>query len=163
MTIDVTAWATDRATAIAFLQSINVATTDANGNIVPIAECNIYPQRKDETLIVVETPATFDADGHIVTPATVVPGHHFNLRFYGASEQTLLAGLAQTDANGKQLGLFARTHILDLVNARTGQAPQWSTTEAPVPPGYQCAVSETGGIARAFDPATISNQRNMWA
>lgn len=161
--IDCTAWATDRATAVAFLQSINVATVDADNNIVPIAECQIHPSRADEDLIIVGTPATFNPDGTILTPATTVPGWHFNIRFYGTSEATLTAGLAQTDANGAQLGLFERTHILDLVNARTGEVPQWSATHAPVAPGYECPVVSTGGVARAFDPATLLNRRNVWA
>jgi hypothetical protein len=160
--IDVCAWATDRATAAAFLQAINVATLDVAGNLIPTAEVIIHPFRPEEQIAVVTTPAVLDADGHITTPAVIAEGWHFNLRFYGSSEMTLTTGLAQTDGAGKQLGLFDRTHILDLVDARTGQQPVWATTHAPVAPGYECTVASTGGIARAFDPATLNNRRNVW-
>jgi hypothetical protein len=56
-------------------------------------------------------------------------------------------------------GLFEKTTILDLIDARTGQAPQWYALESiPQPPGYQMA----GGAVRLYDPALISSQSCVW-
>lgn len=151
--IDVTAWAPTRESAIAFLEAINVATLNAEtGDIEPIADVIIHPFRASETITVDAAPAVLDDQGNVVTPAVLVDGFHFNLRFYGSSEATLTAGLPQTG------GLFERTRILQLVTGRTGNAPAWQETKPPIPPGY-----ETPEGVRAFDPATIKARRNVFA
>lgn len=151
--IDVTAWAPTREAAIAFLEATSIATLDAaTGDIQPIADVIIHPFRASERITVEATPAVLDADGNVITPAILVDGFHFNLRFYGSSEATLTAGLPQTG------GLFESTRILQLVTARTGEAPAWQETKPPIPPGY-----ETPEGVRAFDPATIKTRRNIFA
>lgn len=151
--IDVTAWAPTRAAAIAFLEAAGIARLDLQtGDICPIAEVIIHPFRASESITVEATPAVLDADGNVITPAVLVGGFHFNLRFYGSSEATLTAGLPQTG------GLFERTRILQLVAARTGEPPAWQETKPPIPPGY-----ETSEGVRAFDPETIKTRRNVFA
>lgn len=151
--IDVTAWAPTREAAVAFLEVAQIAKLDPEtGDIMPIAEVIIHPFRASESITIEATPAVLDADGSIITPAVLVEGFLFNLRFYGSSEATLTAGLPQTG------GLFERTRILQLVAARTGAAPAWRETQPPVPPGY-----ETAGGVRAFDPDTIKSRRNVFA
>lgn len=151
--IDVTAWAPTRDAAVAFLEAISVARLDAGtGDIVSIANVHIHPFRANETIAIEATPAVLDAQGNVITPAVLVDGFHFNLRFYGGSEQTLTAGLPQTG------GLFERTRILQLVQTRTGEVPVWQATKPPIPPGY-----ETPEGVRAFDPATIKSRWNVFA
>lgn len=134
--IDVTAWAPTREAAIVFLEAADIAKLDADtGDIIPIAEVIIHPFRAQERI---------DIEG--------IDGFHFNLRFYGSSEATLVAGLPQTG------GLFERTRILQLVTLRTGEAPAWKETLPPIPPGY-----ETPEGVRAFDPAMIKTRRNVFA
>jgi len=150
--IDVTAWAPTRDLAIAFLRAAQIADVDGQGDIIPVAEVIIHPTKQGENIIIEATPAVLDAEGDIITPATIVPGFHFNLRFYGSSEATLTAGLPQTG------GVFERTRILQLVAVRTGGIPSWQETKPPVPPGY-----ETPEGVRAFDPDTIKTRRNVFA
>jgi hypothetical protein len=155
--LEITAHAPTRAAAIAFLQAVNIATVDEAGNIVPIAEVNIHPSRPNETISIVKTPAVMDGMT-VVTPAVMVEGFHWNMRFYGSSEQSLIGGLPQVDADGKPLGLFERSRILDLVAGRTGLIPAWkASAEDVIPPGYEA------GSCRAFDPAIISTRANVWA
>jgi hypothetical protein len=159
--IDVTCWAPDRATACSFLKAVGIAELDPSGqthDLRPIADVLIHPFREAESLTVVKVPAVMDGMT-VVTPAVIAPGFHFNLRFHSASADTLRAGLPQVGSDGKLLGLFERTHILDLVDARTGHAPAWVAIPGdPIAPGYQSA----DGV-RAFDPATLTHIRNVWA
>lgn len=158
MTLEVTAWAPTREAAIAFLEAISVATVDEAGHIQPIADVLIHPARPEETL------AVMDVDGNLI------PGWHFNLRFYDppnrpGSYTTLTAGLPQTDADGAALGLFERSRILDLVQARVGTAPNWiALSDDPIPPGYRVddPLSPYDDV-RAYDPALIATRRNIWA
>jgi hypothetical protein len=141
--IDVTAWAADRATGIATLAALGIAEADENGDIVPMAgiSAHIHPARAAEDIAI---------------PGA--PGWHVNIRYYGATALNLLAEVPE---GGWTLadGLFERTLILDLIDARTGQAPQWyALEEIPQPPGYQMA----GGAVRLYDPALISSQSCVW-
>ena len=155
--IDCTAWAPTREISIAFLDKIGIATLDKEtGNIAPIADVVIHPASPKEDISVVDIPATFDEKGN--TPDTLVEGFHFNWRFYGDSEKTLIGSLPQTDKEGKPLGLFLRTCILELVYFRTSEVPQWAATQLPVPPGY-----ETPEGVRGFDPATIKSRTNVFS
>jgi hypothetical protein len=155
--LEITFWAASRAHAVAFLKAVNICDTDPEGNFVPIAEVQIHPSRPDENIAIIKTPAVMDGMT-VVTPAEYMPGWHANLRFYGSSEQALIAGLPQTDADGHPLGLFERSRILDLVEGRTGLIPQWqASAEDPIPPGYEAAQ------CRAFDPSLISTRANVWA
>jgi hypothetical protein len=139
--IDVTAWAVDRATGIATLQALGIADVDANGDIFPRVSAHIHPSRAAEDIAI---------------PG--VGGWHVNIRYYGQTALNLLAPEPEggwTPADG----LFERTTILDLIDQRTGQAPEWYALESiPQPPGYQMA----GGAVRLYDPALISSQSCVW-
>jgi hypothetical protein len=156
--LEITAAAQSRAHAIAFLQAVNIATVDEAGNIVPIAEVNIHPFRPEETITIVKVPAVIDPETmEVVTPAEIVEGWHWNMRFYGTSEATLRK--PEPDGGWQpEHDLFDRTYINELVAGRTGMIPNWvANAEDPIPPGY-----EAGGC-RAFDPALISSRSNVWA
>ncbi len=154
--IEITAHAVSREAAIAFLTAVNIADVDEAGNIVPIAEVQIHPSRPTETISIVKTPAVMNGM-EVVTPAELVPGWHWNMRFYGTSEATLRKPEPE---GGWQPGddIFDKTYINELVAGRTGLIPNWvASAEDPVPPGYEA------GQCRAFDPALISTRANVWA
>jgi hypothetical protein len=154
--LEITAVAPTREAAIAFLQSINVATVDESGHIIPIAEVQIYPFRPGETITIVKTPAVMDGMA-VVTPAEIVEGWHWNMRFYGTSEATL----RKPEPEGgwqPEHDIFDRTYINELVQARCKVAPEWTASaEDPIPPGYEA------NQCRAFDPALIATRANVWA
>ena len=138
----ITAWAPDRETAIAFMRAVGIAEIDTEtGCIYPTVDAHIHPFRPTETISVVRP----DMDP--------VPGWHCNVVYYGATAATLTDGLDQS-----AIDLFERTRILDMVDARTGEAPQWiALSDDSVPPGYQT----TSGV-RLFDPALISSRSCKW-
>ena len=156
--LEITAHAPSRAAAIAFLKAVNIADVDAQGNIVPISDVNIHPFRPGETIAVIKTPAVIDPQTlAVITPAVMVDGFHWNMRFYGQSEITL----RKPEPEGGWLpehDIFDRTYINELVAGRTGLIPAWkASADDPVPPGYEA------GQCRAFDPSLISTRRNCWA
>lgn len=133
----VTAWAASREIGVATLKALGIADADANGDLFPLVQANIHPFRKSENI---------DIPG--------VSGWHVNIEYVG---MTALNLLAEPPAEGwtEADGLFEKTTILDLIDARTGQSPQWYALEdVPHPPGYQMA----GGAVRLYDPALISSQ-----
>jgi hypothetical protein len=140
--IDCTCWSIDRATGIATLQALGIADVDANGDIIPLVSAHIHPARAAEDIAI---------------PGA--PGWHVNIRYYGQTALNLLAEVPEggwTEADG----LFERTVILAMIDARTGQAPQWYALESiPQPPGYEMA----GGAVRLYDPALISSQNCVFA
>jgi hypothetical protein len=138
--LEITFWAQSRAHAVAFLKAVNIADTDADGNLIPIAEVQIHPSRPNETIAI---------EG--------VEGWHGNMRFYGASEATL----RKPEPEGgwqPEHDIFDRTWINELVAGRTGLIPEWqASADDPIPPWYEA------GQCRAFDPALISSRSNVWA
>lgn len=144
--LEVTCWAPTREEAAAFLKSVGVAELDPETQeLRQIAEVHIHPFRPTETLSVV------DSEGNIV------PGWHFNLRFYGSSAETLSKPVPEggwpDDAD-----IFTKTYILELVEGRTGEIPGWvASAEDQVPPGY--AVNQV----RCFDPGLIGSRANVFA
>lgn len=157
MIIEVLAHAPDQTTAHAFMVAVGIVSVDPEtGWLRPLVEVQI-----DEVGEIVKTPAVIDPQTMaVVTPAVMVPGHHVNVRYYGQAALNLTNGLAQTDADGQPLGLFERTHILDLVDARTGRSLAWSAvTNDPIPPGY---VDPVSGV-KLFDPARVASRRRVWA
>lgn len=152
MIIEVLAHAPDQATAHAFMQAVGIV----DDQLRPLVEVQI-----DEVGEIAKTPAVIDfVTAEIVTPAVMVPGFHVNVRYYGTAAEHLTDGLAQTDVDGAQLGLFERTHILDLVDQRTGRSLAWSAvTDDPIPPGY---VDPVSGV-KLFDPARVASRRRVWA
>jgi hypothetical protein len=141
ISIDVTAWAADRATGIATLQALGIADVNESGDIIPLVSAHIHPARASEDIAI---------------PG--VGGWHVNIRYYGQTALNLLAEVPEggwTEADG----LFERTTILDMIDQRTGQSPVWYALESiPQPPGYQMA----GGAVRLYDPALISSQSCVW-
>jgi hypothetical protein len=144
---------------------------DANGDIIPLVSAHIHPARASEQVTCIAVPAVYDGMT-LVTPAEIVPGWHVNIRYYGQTALNLLAEepyeIVETEMGPQRRhlgwteadGLFERTLILDLIDARTGQAPQWyALAEIPQPPGYQMA----GGAVRLYDPALISSQSSVFA
>lgn len=155
--LEITAHAPSREAAIAFLQAVNLATVDEDGRIIPIAEVQITGLDAEWTVTRKTGNMVTDAFGNEVPETVVVPGVHWNMRFYGTSEATL----RKPEPEGGWLpehDLFDRTYINELVAGRTGQIPGWvASTEDPIPPGY--AVNN----CRAFDPALIGTRANVWA
>ena len=155
----VTCHAATRAEAVAFLEAVQIAAPDENGDLVSIADAMIHPFRANEALTVTRKTGqqVQDEFGNLVDETEIVPGHHFNIWFYGDSLETL----TKPEPEGGWLpehDLFDRYYILELVEGRTGQIPGWQAdANDPVPPGY--AV----GTVRAFDPALISSPSNVRA
>ena len=126
-----------------------LASLDEEGRLIPVDGVQM-----DEIGPITKTPPVFNEAMEVVTPAVVVGGHHVNFRAYGALAAMLTDGLPQYDQNGQPLGLFERTHILDLIPGLTWQP----ITEAGVPAGY-----EGPNQVRLFDPATVQTRARVWA
>ena len=138
--IDVCAHAQSKEIARSFMVAVGIAQ-EIDGQIVPIVDCwidEIGPIVKDD--------------------GTVIDGWHVNVRYYGAAAEMLTQGLPQVDADGNLLSIFERTHILDLVDARTGQSMTWSAHAPPLPPGY---VNADG--VRLYDPDVLKSPSRVWA
>ena len=154
--LEITAHAPTRAAAIAFLKAVNIADVDEAGNIVPIAEVQITGLDGEWTGTRKTGNTVTDTFGNEVPAVEVVPGCHWNMRFYGTSEATL----RKPEPQGGWLpehDLFDRTYINELVQGRTGMIPAWkASAEDVIPPGYEA------GSCRAFDPAIISSRANVW-
>lgn len=93
-------------------------------------------------------PGQYDAEGNEIKPP--VTDYHVNVRYYGASEAALTEGLPQTG------GLFERTHILAMVQARTGEALTYNPNSKP--PRW-----EHSSGAALFDPSLIATRYRVWA
>lgn len=159
MEILCTAWGPSRAAAIQFLADIKVAGTDEHGNLIPIADVIITPDKPGDEIVIWKTKPVYGPEGEVVTPGVRVNGFHFNMRFHSKSAATLTHGLPQVGENGQPKTLFERTHILALVSGRTGRAPEWKETAPPVPPGYE----DTATGCRCFDPSTIATPARVIA
>lgn len=152
--IDVLCWCVSRTQFVAGLTTTflpdkrPLATVGDDGRLVPVEGVAI-----DEIGSIVDVPAVFNAQGEMVTPAVMVEGHHVNLRAYGPMERMLTAGLPQTDANGNPLGLFERTHLLQLIPGLSFVP----ITEQGVPQGYQ----GPNGV-RLFDPAVVKTPSRIF-
>jgi len=181
MIIEVTAWAPTREAAEQFMEAVGLIEIQPEVSITYPARYTWEAYDEDEGAVVTfsgpECPpgmtCTYEPEYTVVEPRhyrTLVDvqidhigpiddtdGHHVNVRYYGDSAQALIEGLPQMDENGSQLDLFERTHILDMVDARTGIQFQWDITRQPIPPGY-----EYNGI-RLFDPSLIGSRSRVWA
>ena len=155
--LEITAHAVSREAAIAFLKAVNIADVDGAGNIVPIAEVQITGLNGEWTVTRKTGNTVKDAFGNEVPEVAVVPGTHWNMRFYGASEATL----RKPEPEGGWLpehDIFDKTYINELVAGRTGMIPNWTASaDDLIPPGYEA------GQCRAFDPALIATRANVWA
>jgi hypothetical protein len=82
-----------------------------------------------------------------------IAGWHFNLRFYGQSALNLLSDTPD------HADYFERYKFRELVDERTGEAPEWMEIPGdPVPVGYAMPSG-----TRLFDPSLISSRRSVWA
>jgi hypothetical protein len=91
--------------------------------------------------------------GEIIVPEIAVEGYHCNVWIVGELEAAMLAGRPQRDVDGRPLGLFERSNILDMVPEL-----QWvALSDDPVPPGYQGATG-----VRLFDPAFVLTPVRVW-
>ena len=158
MTIEIFAWCSSRELFVtgmattALPDGSMLATLDENGNLIPHEGVII-----DEIGPITKTPATYDEDGDIVTPAVVIEGHHVNLMATGAIASMLIMGppdaegnpttLPQYDAEGNLLSVFQRTNILGLIPGMV-----WTPLPSEgVPPGF---VGPNNVVL--FDPGAVN-------
>jgi hypothetical protein len=164
MTIEIFAWCSSRElfvtgmTTTAFPDGSMLATLDENGNLIPHQGVII-----DEIGPITKTPATYDDEGNVVTPAVVIAGHHVNLLAIDPIVELLMQGppdaegnptvLPQYDEDGNLLPLFQRTNILTLIPDLV-----WTPIPGPgVPGGYE----GPNGVC-LFDPAVVHNRARIW-
>lgn len=162
--IEIFAWCSSRdlfvtgMTTTALPDGSMLATLDDNGNLIPYPSVII-----DEIGPITKTPAVYDEDGEIVTPAVIVEGHHVNLVATGALASMLVMGppdaegnptvLPQTDAEGNLLSVFERTNILGLIPGLV-----WTPLPSDgVPSGYQ----GPNGVC-LFDPAVVTSRSRVF-
>lgn len=152
MEIEITAHAPTMDSALDFLEAVQVARRPTADEIAQGAPAHIPIPVADVLIDGFRDPiAVMDSEGN------PVPGFHYNLRFYGASEVTL-AKPVPAEGWGPDADLFDKTYINELVAGRLGEIPNWTASaEDPVPPGY------VAGENRAYDPALIANRRRVWA
>lgn len=102
----------------------------------------------------VPTRATgqLDQDGRPIMEA--VPGWHANVRIEGPLVDQFTAGLPQTDAQGKLLPLFQRTHATAFFGLT--QQPADATT------GFPAGMRSKTGV-HYCDPTTFKSPSNVWA
>ena len=132
--IEVTAYAPDRATGIAFMQAVGIATLI-----------------EDRVVATVEAQFTSTDDGW----DTGKPGWFVNVRYYGQTAEAFMAG-----GDPSSPDLFERAPgLLAITEARTGEPMVWvALSNDPVPPGYQ----NSDGV-RLYDPSLIATRSNVWA
>ena len=164
MNIEIFAWCSTRElfvtgmTTTALPDGSMLATLDDNGNLIPHSGIII-----DEIGPITKVPATYDAEGNILTPAVVIEGYHVNLLAYNEVAAMLVIGppdaegnpttLPQYDAEGNLLGLFVRTNILTLFPDLV-----WTPIPGPgVPGGY-----EGPDEVCLFDPAVVHNRARVF-
>ena len=162
--IEIFAWCSTRElfvtgmTTTALPDGSMLATLDENGNLIPHEGVII-----DEIGPITKTPATYDEDGDIVTPAVVIEGHHVNLMATGAIASMLIMGppdaegnpttLPQYDDEGNLLSVFQRTSILGLI-------PGMAWTALPsegVPPGF---VGPNNVVL--YDPGAVNSRARVY-
>jgi hypothetical protein len=160
MTIEIFAWCSTRElfvtgmTTTALPDGSMLATLSEDGNLIPHSGIII-----DEIGPITKVPATYDAEGNILTPAVVIEGHHVNLVAYGEVAAILVMGppdeegfpttLPQYDEDGNLLSVFERTNILLLISDLV-----WTAIPGPgVPGGYE----GPNGVC-LFDPASVNSR-----
>jgi hypothetical protein len=164
MNIEIFSWCSTRElfvqgmTTTALPDGSMLATLDENGNLIPHSGIII-----DEIGPITKVPATYDAEGNILTPAVVIEGHHVNLVAYDEVAAILVMGppdaegnpttLPQYDEDGNLLGVFVRTNILTLIPDLV-----WTPIPGPgIPGGYE----GPNGVC-LFDPAVVHNRARVF-
>lgn len=164
MQIEIFAWCSSRDLFVSGMTTTllpngeTLATLSEDGALIPHAGVVI-----DEIGPITKVPATYDAEGNIITPAVVIEGHHVNLVAWGEMAQMLIQGppdaegnpttLPQYDAEGKLLSVFERTNILQLIPGLV-----WTPIPGPgVPAGYE----GPNGVC-LYDPAVVHNRARVF-
>lgn len=145
--IEVTAYAPDRATGVAFMTAVGIAA-DIDGRITPLVGAHITTT--DDGWQV----GAWAGEGEAAT-FTPRPGWYCNVRYFGETAEALLQGGDPNSAD-----LFSRAPgLLAITEQRTGEPMSWValSTDA-VPPGYQ----NSDGV-RLYDPSLIATRANEWA
>ena len=162
--IEIFAWCSTRElfitgmTTTTFPDGSTLATLSEDGALIPHSGIII-----DEIGPITKVPATYDAEGNILTPAVVIEGYHVNLLAYNEVAAMLVIGppdaegnpttLPQYDAEGNLLGLFVRTNILTLFPDLV-----WTPIPGPgVPGGY-----EGPDEVCLFDPAVVNHPARVF-
>ena len=164
MTIEIFAWCSTRElfvqgmTTTALPDGSMLATLSEDGALIPHEGVII-----DEIGPITKVPATYDAEGNILTPAVIIAGHHVNLMATGAIASMLVMGppdeegnpttLPQYDAEGNLLSVFQRTNILGLIPGMV-----WTPLASEgVPSGYE----GPNGVL-LFDPAVVNSRARVF-
>lgn len=132
--IEVTAYAPDKETGVAFMKTVGIAT-EQNGYLIPL----------------VDVQWTSVDDGW----TTGHPGWFVNVRYFGETEKALTQNgdPLSSDLFERAPGLFAITET------RLGEPMSWvALSNDPVPPGY-----ENNSGVRLYDPSLIATRANVWA
>lgn len=154
-TIEILLWAPDRETFAATMAGLTLpggqhitwlATEDEPGATPTSSIRTLEVILCDEIGEIEKTPAVFDEEGNIVTPAVVIPGYHVNLVATGWLADMLTAGLPTEGT------LFERTRILSLLGTMN-----WQPSAVGEPPGYV----GTSGV-KIFDPNVINQRARKW-
>lgn len=104
--------------------------------------------------IIVRTPAVLDENMQVITPAELVPGWHCNARVTGTLAEAMTAGLAQTDAEGSQLGLFERTWAAYIFGLTEVQAIDPAS-------GFPYGAKTADDAVQYGDPSEIKSPSNV--
>ena len=162
--IEIFAWCSTRElfitgmTTTTFPDGSTLATLSEDGALIPHSGIII-----DEIGPITKVPATYDAEGNILTPAVVIEGYHVNLLAYNEVAAMLVIGppdaegnpttLPQYDDEGNLLSVFVRTNILTLFPDLV-----WTPIPGPgVPGGYE----GPNGVC-LFDPAVVHQRARVF-
>lgn len=141
-------WSPDRETFLATFAALKNPLSGAP--LAQLVEGNLVPSEGmylDEIGEVMKVPPEVDADGTILTPATVIPGHHVNVAVFGALRNLLTTGLPQGGT------IFESTRILSLLGKMT-----WADSSVGEPVG----MAGTSGV-KISDPAAVRHRMRVWA
>lgn len=164
MSIEIFAWCSSRElfiegmTTTLLPDGTPLASLDENDNLIPAPNVII-----DEIGPITKTPAVYDEDGVIVTPAVVIEGHHVNLVAINELATLLTAGapdedgnptiLPQYDEDGNLLSVFERTNILYLIPGM-----EWTALPGEgVPSGYE----GPNGVC-LYDPSVVTSRSRVF-
>lgn len=146
MSLQVTAYAPDRATALSFMQAVGIAH-EVDGKVCLLVEGRITTS--DDWPV-----GKWEGEGET---AVFIPrsGWFCNVEYAGATAEALMQG-----GNPESADLFERAPgLLAITEARTGEPMSWvALSDDPIPPGYQ----NSDGV-RLYDPALIATRANVWA
>lgn len=142
--IFVTAAAPTREAALAMMAALGIADV-SSGNPVPLVQVTIA-----EVPPIIATPAVLDEQGNVITPATYKSKSFWNFWYYGESAQAIMKPEPEGGWQPNH-SLFDRTYLLEMIDQRTGIAPQWTALNGDTPPGYEMPDG-----CRLYDPAQIA-------